>query len=762
MVNRHNKHKYFNSALCNMVKVIMLVFVVLFVQQESAAAGKKSLDLKKKFTSSVDSFMVSFINMDRGKSQFWRDAAYRSVNDSDSYNGYKALELHVGITDGSIVDRKEEIDALIDYFYGREDTFGIKMLSMCYGLMGGFWLMTEYGKSVTYYEMAGLLADKISSKTLKTYDVLRLSEAYNRMGNYVDAAYYMRQQLEDEYCKNPSVIRFQTEIQLYSIYTHMRVNSLVEYYGRMIEKEGYYLTNLMFESSYLLRKADYLMSTGQAQAAYDECTVRLLQTSELTGAEIDLWRVNLQAAKILTALGRYEEAERHVEKCKKMKYYVRGFKYTRAYSNYHVDLIEAWINYYRNRTERALEILLESNPPQETLNEYEFGTSYYRCLEMIYGKLGDYRKAVKMVEASKNLREKSVALNAEQRSQDLDNMYRSDTTIINQDMMLMRKNHDVTSAQRRIVLWMLSALMLVLAAMLIRLVVIRYRWKESAEKDLRQKEKLEKEIMRQTLQLTEQKNEISKKNQDIIMSQSYARVIQEGVLPDPAELDNEKISGSFVIYKPVDVVSGDFYWFRRFGNYMVVCCADCLGRGVPGAMMTMVGLTLLNDITTSREKFVASQLLEDLDKALLNMMPDIRRSDSMDVSIAVVDLENKRVDVSTANQDFVVCQDGKMKLYSGVRRHVGFASIRDMVEPFADYIFDMKKGDSLYLYTDGVLSLSGGEMGENLTSERFVRMLSECSQIDVRSRSGSVNKALSDWCGCNNPMDDYSIVCIEM
>lgn len=752
--------------------VVWLVCCVAAVEECSARGratngkdGQRLTNITDQFSSiiysGVDSFAVNMVNRDYKKAAFWHDAIYRAVNDSNSYYAYRVIDSWSHRPDAENYEYEAELLRAIDHFDLQDDTFSIKMTVLGQCVLGQYKMITDEGSADKCFKSAMMYSSRIGDEELTIYCQVLLTDAYIVQQRLVEAASYARRVLSSSDHLSSPVMRFSAQTQLYQIYTLLRVNSMVEFYGKQIEKEEFYTQNLLFESRYLLLKGDYLIRKGMYEEAY-EGGERLIQTCELSGTPFQIWRVNLHMAKILSGLNRLEEAQKYINYCKYSTYYTRQKKCVTSYSSYHVDLVEAFVNLKQCRYEKARDILLNSNPPEKMLERYGYGILYYRCLENVYTSLGNYREAVKMVEKANKLRERTYARHTEQRSRDLNNIYQSDTVIINQDATLIRKEKDLTIAQKNFAFWALGAVLIIALIVMIRLVIKRIRRKKEERIDIERRARLEYEVNRQTQQLKEQKNEISKRNKDIIMSQSYARVIQEGVLPDVSELKCPEFGGSFVIYKPVDVVSGDFYWFRRFGQYLVVCCADCSGRGVPGAMMTMVGLTLLNDITAHRKDYVASALLEDLDTALLNMMPDIRRSDSIDVTIAVIDIDTRRVNVSSANQEYIVCRGDEVTSHSGSRRHVGFASVRGEVDHFRDDYYECEKGDKLYLYTDGVTSLSGGKFGDNLTSARFVDILQKCNESNVESRPGRIEKMLDDWSKGFESKDDYSIVCIEL
>uniref|UniRef100_UPI0025C25322 two-component regulator propeller domain-containing protein n=1 Tax=Marinilabilia sp. TaxID=2021252 RepID=UPI0025C25322 len=186
--------------------------------------------------------------------------------------------------------------------------------------------------------------------------------------------------------------------------------------------------------------------------------------------------------------------------------------------------------------------------------------------------------------------------------------------------------------------WKRPWFFLILAALIIYSVYLIIVSRERKLK--RQKELLQKEVDLQTIQLREQKAEIERKNRDITDSINYAKTIQSSILP-PLEVLKSRFPESFIFFAPRDIVSGDFYWFFKTKNHFIVTCADCTGHGVPGAFMSMIGSTLLNDIVKRKDVNSPADMLERLDfeiKVLLqNSKNKDNTKDGMDISVLEIE-----------------------------------------------------------------------------------------------------------------------------
>ena len=715
------------------------------------------------FSASVDSFKNSIIVSDLKKASFWTDELYRTICDSDTYYAYQIINAYSKLTDTPSEAELTQnlIQSVINRFSERTDSFSLRILSVAYCTWGVFMYMVDTKQAIAHYDMARMYSSRIGDEAFAAYTVLLSSEAYEKDNLHVESAVLSRRILDSKIGQTVPMLRFIALLQLYKVYTQMRAYSMIETYGNIIENEGFYLTNLNYEVMYLFLKAN---SYIYVEKFYDaqECSQRLLQIAELVGNAPQVWCIYLQAAKIYCYLDEYAEAKHFINICKQNDIYKRKVVFNSLYSSYHVDLYEALINIKQKRFEDAITILTQSAPPQKLIGMLEFGTIYYQCLENIYVSRGDYHNAAQMVYAFHNLHTNKYAQHSIQRSDDIDNIYQSDTTIINQDALLIRKNNDISSAKMKLILWGLIALVIVIFAILVRMIIVRYRRNERERIDIELRERLEREVARQTRQLVQQKNEISNRNNDILLSQSYARVIQEGVLPDISKFTYPEFSGSFIIYKPADVVSSNLYWYRRFGQNIVVCCADCIETGVPGAMITMVALTILSDITHHRQSYIASEIINDFNMALVRMMSDINKRNSMGMSVVVVDTQKHRLNVAASNNKVAMYIDKQMHYVQGDECYLGVAGEENEQTLFTDTFINYASGDSVYLFTDGVNSLLSGMLGEKLTEKRFNEILMRSVGISIENRGKQIEKWLQEWTRDKVQKNDISIIGFEL
>jgi serine phosphatase RsbU (regulator of sigma subunit) len=275
---------------------------------------------------------------------------------------------------------------------------------------------------------------------------------------------------------------------------------------------------------------------------------------------------------------------------------------------------------------------------------------------------------------------------------------------------------------------------------------------------------LQKEVDLQTIQLREQKAEIERKNRDITDSINYAKTIQSSILP-PLEVLKSHFPESFVFFAPRDIVSGDFYWFHKTKNHFIISCADCTGHGVPGAFMSMIGSTLLNDIVKRKNVKSPADLLEQLDleiKVLLqNSKTKDNTRDGMDISVIEIEDKTARVRIASAKRPVYLFLNGGLTLYKGNRRSIG-DSLVDDAPPFVNIEYKCRKGDQLYVFSDGFSDQFGGPKEKKFMKIGIKNMLEEIHTFPMEQQFKAVEKYFYTWKGTLEQVDDVIFMGIRI
>jgi serine phosphatase RsbU (regulator of sigma subunit)/streptogramin lyase len=299
--------------------------------------------------------------------------------------------------------------------------------------------------------------------------------------------------------------------------------------------------------------------------------------------------------------------------------------------------------------------------------------------------------------------------------------------------------------------------------LLIGIVIFIIKFRERKARQFQ--EMLQKKLDERTREVVMQKEEIEIKNKDITDSINYAQRIQASILPPISKL-HDTFNGSFVFYRPRDIVSGDFYWYDLMeNNKFVIVCADSTGHGVPGAFMSMIGTTLIKDITFRREVDSPSSLLETLDKEImssLNQNLEAERSnDGMDIIVSEVDLKTKKLRIASAMRPMIIYRNGEQIYVRGSRSSVG-GEYEKEEKVFEINEFQLSKGDKIYMFSDGYPDQFGGPLGKKFKMVRLKNMLRDIHDKPMEEQYNYIKNNFEIWKEDTEQVDDVLFMGIEL
>lgn len=281
-------------------------------------------------------------------------------------------------------------------------------------------------------------------------------------------------------------------------------------------------------------------------------------------------------------------------------------------------------------------------------------------------------------------------------------------------------------------------------------------------------ERSEKEIIKA------QKDIIENQKKDIVDSINYAKRIQTAALP-PLDYINKIIPQNFILYKPKDIVSGDFYFVAEKNNKIIVAVADCTGHGVPGAFLSMLGLSFLNDIVNN-EKYLESNLildkLKEKNKNALNQPHvDENTYDGMDIALMVFDRENKKLQYSGANNAlYILRKNGNISEEPAdnieliILKPDSFSIGMDLIldhEQFKKQEVDLQKDDIVYLFSDGYADQFGGQKDKKFNIKKFREKLKSIHTLPMEDQKNILDQAHKEWKGEQEQIDDILVMGIR-
>ncbi|GAB4129399.1 MAG: hypothetical protein OHK0045_07390 [Raineya sp.] len=283
------------------------------------------------------------------------------------------------------------------------------------------------------------------------------------------------------------------------------------------------------------------------------------------------------------------------------------------------------------------------------------------------------------------------------------------------------------------------------------------------QKEIEQKEFMEKQNERLEQLVAERTHELYERNKHITDSIQYAQRIQKAILPSKQQIIRS-FPESFIYFKPRDIVSGDFYWFAEKDNKTIVAVVDCTGHGVPGAFMSMIGNTLLNQIVlergVTRPAEILNQLHEEVRFALKQDEVDTESGkDGMDIAICVFHQLHHIIEFAGANNSMYLIRDGKLEEYKGDRMGIGGAR-KNLNERFNNQIIKLGEEDvTIYMASDGYADQFGGKNGTKFMARNLKKMLLELSCIkSLKAQHLQINKTMEEWRGEEKQIDDQLIV----
>jgi serine phosphatase RsbU (regulator of sigma subunit) len=270
-------------------------------------------------------------------------------------------------------------------------------------------------------------------------------------------------------------------------------------------------------------------------------------------------------------------------------------------------------------------------------------------------------------------------------------------------------------------------------------------------------------IVRYARQKTILSKELAAKNKKITESIHYALRIQQSVLLTEVQVKS-LLPDSFLFYKPLDIVSGDFYWISQVDSKIIVAVADCTGHGVPGAFMSLIGNTLLNHIVNEKKVTDAAAILDQLHKGIIHSLrqaeSEENNQDGMDLSLCVFDKHSGNLQFAGAMNPVYLVQHGEVKTLEPTLKAIGGIERRKKLADlgFESQTLKLEKGTHVYLTSDGYMDQFGGPEQLKFNLPKFKELLLSLKNKSMSDQKNAIEKALQDWKGSGKQIDDVLVV----
>lgn len=374
-------------------------------------------------------------------------------------------------------------------------------------------------------------------------------------------------------------------------------------------------------------------------------------------------------------------------------------------------------------------------------------TSAYQLLAHIYSTQNNYQKAFKYMELFSNLRDSTYNEKNSRQINEMSAKYESEKKELMINSLEKDKAlSDEKSAQDK----KFKTYSIIFFSLIAIFVIFLFR------------SFLQKKKANNSLSLAYK--EIEVKNKDITDSINYAKQIQRARLPNPSIILSH-LPDSFGLYKPKDVVSGDFYWFAEHENgKLLLVAADCTGHGIPGAFMSLIGIDELNHAVLEKRLCEASSIVSSLNKgvkkALRQNEENSMSRDGMDIALIIFDLKNKTLEYAGANRPLYYIRDNKLNEIAPTKAAIGGTTSNE--QEFKSHTIEIKKNDMIYVFTDGFADQFGGDSGKKYMTKRFKDLLLSIHHKSATEQEAILEKSLAEWKKDISQVDDILVMGVRV
>lgn len=307
-----------------------------------------------------------------------------------------------------------------------------------------------------------------------------------------------------------------------------------------------------------------------------------------------------------------------------------------------------------------------------------------------------------------------------------------------------------------------NALAAGLAAVGLIVIVIAYAYRQK-QKDNEKIREQNNRILAANEELKELNEITRQQNEEILSSIQYAHRIQAAVLP-PESYITELLNENFIIYKPKEIVSGDFYWIRQINNYIIVASADCTGHGVPGAFMSMLGISYLNEIVARREVTQANHVLNELRKEIKHSLRQTGQKEAsregIDMALCVIDTKNNVMQFAGAYSPlYIISNSNGESVFKELKADmmpIGVHFVND--KSFTNHEIPLQIGDTFYVFTDGFIDQVGGPNNTRFSSRNLKKLLMDIHDQPMYEQKEIMEETLKEWMGKEPQRDDILII----
>ncbi len=391
------------------------------------------------------------------------------------------------------------------------------------------------------------------------------------------------------------------------------------------------------------------------------------------------------------------------------------------------------------RYDEALEYLYQSLKMAEEYNFLNTMKELSEKISKVYAKKNNYEKALEYYMQFSSIKDSILNKESLKIIQELQTKYETEK----KEQALELQEIQINKQKMTIYFFIGGFLIILLFSVFL---YRQIRLTEKANKKLEEKNEL----------ITEQKKEITDSIQ-------YASRIQSAILP-PMDFVSELLEEYFILFKPRDIVSGDYYYINESDGKAIVVAADCTGHGVPGAFMSMLGIAFLNEIISQKKDMHANTILNELRDHVIKSLHQVKDSggsqDGMDLALYIVDYKNMKMEFAGANNPLIMIRDNEIIQTKGDSMPIG---IHDRAgQSFTNHEIELKKGDRFYTFSDGYQDQFGGPKGKKFMIKNMKNIFLDIHQKPMKEQREILDNTIEDWMKDTEQIDDIILIGIKV
>jgi serine phosphatase RsbU (regulator of sigma subunit) len=680
-------------------------------------------------------YLLSNINLDSSI-----NLALRTLKENKSIGYYRGeVDLRIRLVynysyKGYQKAAKEQLDFLRNYVRGsKNDSSDFALVFSSYGIFYG--MQSKYDSSIYFYQKAISIYEKSGDKKQLGPSYSNLAIGFQQQSNFPMALFYYQKSLK---------VSEELNDELQQAYTNLNIANINVTTGDSVRAEKTFLIAITLAKKLKLKTVELYAYTNLSsmyiegkrwQKSY-EFAINAAALAHTTGDQ------GIEAAslsKAASALARLNQPEKALATSERAiavaDSSAQPLNIWQAYGSkgYVLMIQKRWkdaIPFY----EKAMSSLKDADG-----YFFDYGVMQ-RELSECYEKAGEYTKALTSFKKYALIADSVKRKDNVQKTTELTMNYEFDKK--EQAARVEQKAKDaVTHAQQLALI-----IGLVLSVIIIIGAIIGYRNKKKAN-----------------ILLSGQKLEIETQKDYLTAGINYARRIQKAVFPSGKTL-SDNFPEHFILFKPLDVVSGDFYWYKQHRNEVFIAAADCTGHGVPGAFMSILGITYLNELInetrSGKPNEILDQLRENVIRALHQSDGKTNVKDGMEIALCRINLDSKVLQFSGAFRPLFLLRDNNIQHIAG--DNIPIAVYEDVNTPFNCHEIQLIKNDIVYIFTDGYVDQIGGPERKTFKTKRLKELFLEISQLSMCEQRSLLEGRIKEWKGELDQIDDILVIGIKI